>query len=108
MPYGDGRDVAALLEALIRKCGAPLVLKHDNESCFLGPGVGEVVTRHGILHLRSPSGTPELGSACEAGIGGLKYRAHLEAARNGRPGEWTCDDLEYARQRANATARAIG
>src|SRR5437867_2443518 len=42
------------------------------------------------------------------GIGGLKTRAHHESARNYRPGEWTCDDVEAARLMANQTGRPWG
>ena len=38
----------------------------------------------------------------------MKTRAHHEAARNDRPGEWTCDDVEGARLQANETARPWG
>jgi hypothetical protein len=38
----------------------------------------------------------------------LKTRAHHQAARNNRPGEWTCDDVEAARLQANQTHRPRG
>jgi hypothetical protein len=37
----------------------------------------------------------------EAGIGGMKVRTHYQAARNGRAGIWTCEDMEAARRKAN-------
>jgi hypothetical protein len=40
-------------------------------------------------------------AGCEAGIGGLQTRAHCEAARHDRPGEWTCDDVYAAGLLAN-------
>jgi hypothetical protein len=40
-------------------------------------------------------------AGCEAGIGGLQTRAHCEAARRDRPGEWTCDDVLAAQLSAN-------
>ena len=42
--------------------------------------------------------------ACEAVIGSLKSRAHHKLARNDRPGEWTCDNVEAARVMANEAA----
>jgi hypothetical protein len=56
----------------------------------------------------SPPYTPEYNGACEAGIGSIKLRAHLESARHDRPGQWTCDDIEAARLMANETARPRG
>ena len=44
----------------------------------------------------------------EAGIGSVKTRAHHIAAAHGRPGEWTCDDVEAARMQANETGRPHG
>jgi hypothetical protein len=47
-------------------------------------------------------------AGCEAGIGGLQTRAHCEAARHDRPGEWTCDDVLAAQLSANQTHRPNG
>jgi hypothetical protein len=38
----------------------------------------------------------------------MKTRTHHQAARGGRPGAWTCDDVEAARLEANETARPWG
>src|SRR5262249_18288920 len=46
--------------------------------------------------------------SCEAGIGALKLRALHEAARHGRYGEWTCDDVAAACELGNATGRPWG
>jgi hypothetical protein len=54
-----------------------------------------------VTVLHSPPYTPRYNGAIEAGIGALKTRAHEEAARQGRPGLWTCADIEVARQQAN-------
>jgi hypothetical protein len=51
---------------------------------------------------------PRYNGSCEAGIGSMKARTHHQAARAGRPGEWSCDDAEAARQEANQTARPWG
>jgi hypothetical protein len=53
----------------------------------------------------SPPYWPQYNGAAEAGIGSLKAHAHYEAARHARPAEWTCDDLEAARFKANELAR---
>jgi hypothetical protein len=104
----SGAEVAAALAALFRELGAPLVLKHDNDSAFFVAEVDRLLGVWGIVRLPSPPATPSYNGACEAGIGGLKTRAHHESARHGRPGEWTCDDVEMARLQANETARPWG
>lgn len=96
------------LRALFVEVGAPLVLKHDNDGAFCAGGVPELLAAHGVVTLRSPCYYPEYNGACEAGIGTLKTYAHHEAARHDRPGEWTCDDVETARLRANELARPRG
>ena len=103
----DGTVRDALL-ALFIEHGAPLVLKSDNASSFKASEVGDLLDEWGILRLLSPPRLPKYNGACEAGIGGLKVRAHFESSRNGRPGEWTCDDVEGARLMANETARPHG
>jgi transposase InsO family protein len=100
--------VCAALQALFALYGAPLVIKSDNGSAFDAEATRELLRASGVLQLLSPPGTPSYNGSCEAGIGGLKTRAHHEAARHGRPGEWTCDDVEAARCIGNATARPRG
>lgn len=100
--------VRAALEALFVAHGAPLVLKSDNGSAFAAADTRALLAAHGVLPLLSPPGTPRYNGACEAGIGGLKTRAHYLAARHGRAGHWTCDDVEAARVMANETARPRG
>jgi hypothetical protein len=55
-----------------------------------------------------PPELPEYNGSCEAGIGSMKTRTFHAAVRHGRPGDWTCEDLEIARQEANQTARPWG
>jgi hypothetical protein len=90
-------ETTAALEALFRAYGAPLVLKSDNGSAFTAEGVERFLEACEVYHLLSPPRLPSYNGACEAGIGSLKTRAHHESARNDRPGEWTCDDVEAAR-----------
>jgi len=104
----EAKVVAGALLALFIEHGAPLVIKCDNDSSFTSAEVAEVLRQWGVLLLLSPPATPEYNGACEAGIGSLKTRAHHESARNNRPGEWTCDDVEGARLQANQTARPRG
>lgn len=96
------------LLALFMRYGGPLVVKSDNDAAFTADEVKRLLARWRVTHLLSPPATPEYNGACEAGVGSLKARAHHESARHGRPGEWTCDDVEAARAMANETARPWG
>jgi transposase InsO family protein len=98
----------AALRALFREYGVPLVMKSDNGSAFNALDVEFFLENRGVYHLLSPPRLPSYNGACEAGIGSLKVRAHHESARNDRPGEWTCDDVEAARLMANETSRPGG
>lgn len=84
--------VCAALRSLFREHGAPLVLKNDNGSGFIAEATRTLLDAHGVLPLLSPPSTPRFN----------------EASRHGRPGEWTCDDVEAARGIANATSRPLG
>ncbi len=110
LPTKDATNetVCSALRALFVEHGAPLVLKSDNGSGFIADATRSLLEEHGVIALLSPPSTPRFNGACEAGIGGLKVRAHHEAARHGRPGEWTVDDVETARLVANATSRPLG
>lgn len=104
----SGETVRNALRSLFVEHGVPLVLKSDNGSGFIDDETRALLAAHAVLPLLSPPGTPRFNGACEAGIGGLKTRAHHEAARHDRPGHWTCDDVEVARLMANATPRPHG
>jgi transposase InsO family protein len=103
-----GKTVALALEYLFRLYGAPLVLKSDNEGVFLVPEVRQLLETWGVIHLLSPRYCPRYNGSCEAGIGTLKTYTYHEAARHDRPAEWTCDDVEAGRLRANMCARPLG
>lgn len=98
----------AALEGLFHEHGAPLVLKSDNGSAFLATELDELLRRWQVWQLFSPPRMPRYNGSCEAGIGSMKTRTHHQAARQGRAGEWTCDDVEAARLQANETARPWG
>jgi transposase InsO family protein len=108
VPDTSAQVVCDALRALFAEHGAPLVLKSDNGSGFIAADTRALLAKHGVQHLLSPPGTPSYNGACEAGIGGVRTRAHHEAARHARPGEWTCDDVEAARLMTNQTARPLG
>jgi transposase InsO family protein len=98
----------AALAALFRTWGKPLLLKADNGSHFRAEAVGEMLEAEAVTVLYSPPYTPRYNGAIEAGIGSLKTRAHEAAARQGRPGAWTCADVEAAREEANLFSRPRG
>ena len=100
--------VCDALGALFAEHGPPLVLKSDNAGCFTGHATTALLEDHEVIALVSPPGTPRYNGACEAGIGGIKTRAHLLAARDGDPGHWTCNHVEAARLMANETHRPDG
>jgi hypothetical protein len=74
------------------------VLKSDNGPALKSEAVAELLASWGVVPLRSPPVTPEYNGSCEAGIGTMKVRTHYEAARQGRAGIWTCEDVEVARR----------
>ncbi len=104
----DGYHVRLALALLFGLHGAPLVLKSDNGSPFDAAPTLALLHQAGVIPLFSPAYYPEYNGAIEAGIGSLKTRTEHHAARQGRPGHWTCDDVAAAQTEANATARPQG
>jgi hypothetical protein len=104
----DGEGLRRQLDSLVRWYGAPLVLKGDGGGAFTAEATREWADRHGVRLLISPPRTPKYNGSAEAGIGSIKTRAHYQSVRHGRPGHWTCDDVEAAVQQANETARPHG
>jgi transposase InsO family protein len=109
-PVRDATAAAAAeaLAGLLVVLGPPLVLKSDNGSAFGAPAVAALLHNFGVLSLFSPPHTPSYNGSIEAGIGSLKPRTEAHAARQGRPGSWTWDDVAAARLEANAHARPRG
>ena len=104
----NGFETAMLLESLFMQHGAPLVVKSDNGSTLIAEEVEKVMKKYGVIYLLSPPYYPKYNGSCEAGHGSIKTRAHHMAARAGRPGQWTCDDIEAARVQANELSRPKG
>jgi hypothetical protein len=107
-PAATAIAAAEPLAGLFVRHGPPLVVKSDNGSAFGAPAVATLLENFAVLPLFSPPHTPSYNGAVEAGIGGLKMRTEAHAARHGRPGFWTFDDVAAARREANATARPRG
>jgi transposase InsO family protein len=108
VPAPTAIEVRAALATLFVQYGAPLVLKSDNGSAFGAAPVPELLADFGVESLFSPPHVPQYNGAIEAGIGSLKTRTNQQAARHGRPGQWSSDDLAAAQCEANATARPHG
>jgi len=102
----DAETTNLILEARYRQFGAPLVQKADNG--FAAESTRKLLERWGVLLLLSPPHFPRYNGSIEAGIGSMKARTDHHAARSGRPGEWSCEDLEAARLEANETGRPWG
>ncbi len=97
------RLVQDTLTMLFATHGPPLIIKSDNGAAFTAASTESLLDEHRVVAFLSPPATPSYNGACEARIGSVKTRAFLQAARNGRPGAWTSDDLEAARGQINAT-----
>jgi hypothetical protein len=109
LPTADqtAKTACDALLPLFRQFGPPIVLKSDNGS-FKAREMMDFLKQWRVCPLLSPPGTPQYNGAVESGIGSIKTHAHHIATQHGRPGEWTCDDVEAARLLANATARPHG
>ena len=66
-----GEAARAALAGLFAEHGAPLVLKCDNGSPFVGAVVAGLLAACGVAALVSPPYWPAYNGAVEAGIGGL-------------------------------------
>jgi hypothetical protein len=104
----NSEATAEPLAMLFARHGAPLVLKHDNGGAFTAPPIAVLLAASDVTPLVSPPYTPRYNGAIEAGIGALKVRTDAYAARHGRAGVWTLDDLAAAQLEANAYARPRG
>ena len=94
-------EALSVLETLVLQHGPPLVAKSDNGSAFTSALLADWLGAWQIVPLFSPVRMPRYNGACEAGIGGMKRRTELVAARHERLLDWTCDDLFAALQWAN-------
>ena len=101
------KTVASALLFLFAVYGFPLVIKHDGGSHFKGE-VKALLAQSNVATLISPPYTPEYNGSIESGIGNITAHTHYEAARQGRPYEWTAEDLEAARLRTNTMTRPFG
>ena len=94
------------LEEARREHGIPLVVKSDNGPAFISDAMKDYFQSLGIIPLLSPPGRPQYNGSCEAAIGWMKQRTRYQAARAGRVGPWSSEDLEMATILSNETPRA--
>ncbi len=80
----DGCHIAAHLEVLFRRHGAPLFLKRDNGSPFNCQEVDDVMARFGVLPLNNPPRCPRYNGAIEKSIRDFKaaLRERLQCRRS--------------------------
>lgn len=86
----------SVLEDLIQKHGAPLVLKLDNGSAFIARCFAKFCRRHGITLMHSPVRRPSWNGTCEVSGRWAKNRATAAAARRGESGALCQADLDAA------------
>jgi hypothetical protein len=99
MPSVSGekvKEVLACLYELIRKHGAPLVLKLDNGPGFVARRLKRFCRRLGITLLYSPARRPSYNGTCEVSVRWSKERVEAAAATRGEPGGLLPADLEHA------------
>ncbi len=101
VPDASSQEALLVLESLAQQYGPPIVFKSDNGSAFRSAMWGDWLARWRIVPLLSPVRMPRFNGSCEAGIGAGKSRTAYLAARQGRPLDWTADDLYAAWQWAN-------
>ena len=105
----NGERIAAQLEALFRRHGAPLFLKRDNGSPFNGQAVDQVMARFGVLPLNSPPHFPPYNGAIEKSIRDFKNALAQRLERPASPttvpadftlaAELTAHDLNHTPRR---------
>lgn len=99
-------NVTRALRALFAEYGPPLVLKSDNE--FDSREMAALLQTNRVTHLLSPPVLPQYNGAIEAGMGSLRTYTYYEAAVHDHPEEWSSNDIEAGRLRANELARPNG
>jgi transposase InsO family protein len=95
-------ETCGVLTGLFGEHGAPLVLKLDNGPAFRSEELERMLSPEGVAVLYSPPYTPSYNGSAEAGVGAMKGRTEMQAWLRGTSGSWTWEDLEGARQEANA------
>lgn len=96
VPGERAKAVIALLQRLIDKHGAPLVLKADNGSAFIAKVLARFCRRHGITLMHSPVRRPRWNGTCEVSGRWAKRRAVAAACLRGSPNLLCQADLDCA------------
>ena len=99
-----GEEVAAHMEWLFEKYGAPVVLKRDNHANLNNAAVNEVLSRHMVIPLNSPTYYPPYNGAMERSQDEMKRQlestgksvhAHIQ-----RESELAAHDLNHKSRRS--------
>jgi hypothetical protein len=94
-------EALAILEALVRVHGPPLVLKSDNGKALTQGDIPALLEAHAVTSLMSPVYRPQYNGGCEAGVKAMKIRTEDLAVLEDRSRHWTADDLAQALPIAN-------
>lgn len=105
VPDQTAAPTAAVLQALFRQHGPPLVLKSDNGSAFRDQNTQDLLAAEGVVWLPSPPRKPWYNGSCEAGNHSMRTRTDHFAER---AGGWTSQSLAAARRQANEFTRLGG
>jgi len=103
VPARTGAVTADVLAQLFAEQGAPLVLKAGNGPPFRAEQTKAFLESENVQIMFSPPHWPGYNGAIELAIGSLKRRTENPAGAQGHAGLWTPEDLEAARQTANAS-----
>jgi hypothetical protein len=95
-------ETCGVLRGLFAEHGAPVVLKMDNGPAFRSEELARMLSPQGVAVFYSPAYTPSYNGSVEAGVGAMKGRTAMQAWLRGASGSWTWEDMEAARQEANA------
>ena len=101
-------DVLPVLAELFTEHGPPLVLKSDNGSGFIAEKLHQFLGEQRVEQLFSPVHRPQYNGALERSNGVLKTYTHHHAISAGHPFRWESEDVDHARQLANAISRPWG
>ena len=100
VPDETAETTVAVVEALFREQGAPLVVKTDNGSAFISHLFAALLKRHDVAWLPSPPVWPQYNGSCEATNRHAKVRTRHFVQRH-YGGRWTAAAVDAARRQAN-------
>jgi hypothetical protein len=106
-PTEDGARIAAYLDGLFSREGAPLVLKRDLGSPLNCQAVEAVLEKHLVLTLNSPPGYPRYNGSAERGMQDLKSALAQQHQRHLTANMPLAVELELATHQLNHQPRRV-